>query len=164
MMQMAKQEAPDAAEIVAAECVTLAETKDHLNWELIGMLGEKTRGEKGKALKEAYAEVEDQEDEHFYHTKGWTRELWVRLSRLARGATAARGREERQDSDWRGPRGAVARQDALAPHAEHPVRRTPAGFVLRAALRKKGRSPCVRDRPNATRMCRTREELSGGTT
>jgi len=77
MMKMAKKEAPDSAEIVAAECVTLAETKDHLNWELIGMLGEKTRGEKGKALKEAYAEVEDQEDEHFYHTKGWTRELWI---------------------------------------------------------------------------------------
>jgi hypothetical protein len=77
MMEASRKDAPDAAEIVAAECVTLAETKDHLNWELIGMLGEKTRGEKGKALKDAYAEVEDQEDEHFYHTKGWTRELWV---------------------------------------------------------------------------------------
>lgn len=77
MMELARNQAPESAEIVAAECVTLAETKDHLNWELIGMLGEKTRGAKGKALKEAYAEVEDQEDEHFYHTKGWTRELWV---------------------------------------------------------------------------------------
>ena len=27
---------PDQAQVVAAECVTLAETKDHLNWELIG--------------------------------------------------------------------------------------------------------------------------------
>src|SRR5688572_23115334 len=27
---------PAAAEIVAAECVVLAETKDHLDWELIG--------------------------------------------------------------------------------------------------------------------------------
>lgn len=77
MMQMAKKEAPDAAEIVAAECVTLAETKDHLNWELIGRLGENMKGPKGKALAEAYAEVEDQEDEHLYHTKGWTRELWI---------------------------------------------------------------------------------------
>jgi ferritin-like metal-binding protein YciE len=31
---------PAAAEIVAAECVVLAETKDHLNWELIGQLVE----------------------------------------------------------------------------------------------------------------------------
>src|SRR5512145_2083807 len=27
---------PQAAELVAAECVVLAETKDHMNWELIG--------------------------------------------------------------------------------------------------------------------------------
>ncbi len=77
MMKMAQKEAPDAAEIVAAECVTLAETKDHLNWELIGRVGENMKGPKGKALAEAYAEVEDQEDEHLYHTKGWTRELWI---------------------------------------------------------------------------------------
>ncbi|MGE0058504.1 MAG: hypothetical protein AB7P33_01065 [Dehalococcoidia bacterium] len=77
MMSMAQKEAPEAAEIVAAECVTLAETKDHLNWELIGRIGEHMKGPKGKALAEAYAEVEDQEDEHLYHTKGWTRELWI---------------------------------------------------------------------------------------
>lgn len=77
MMQMAKKEAPEAAEIVAAECVTLAETKDHLNWELIGIVGEKSKGPKAKALTEAYSEVEDQEDEHYYHTKGWSRELWI---------------------------------------------------------------------------------------
>jgi rubrerythrin len=29
---------PKAAQIVAAECVVLAETKDHLNWELFGEL------------------------------------------------------------------------------------------------------------------------------
>ena len=32
-------------------------------------------GAEGKALKEAYEEVEDQEDEHYYHSKGWLREL-----------------------------------------------------------------------------------------
>jgi len=31
----------------------------------------------GKALKEAYKRVEDQEDEHLYHTTGWGRELWI---------------------------------------------------------------------------------------
>ena len=38
---------PAAAQLVAAECVVLAETKDHLNWELIGELAKKARGEKG---------------------------------------------------------------------------------------------------------------------
>lgn len=77
-MEMAKNEGdPDAAEIVAAECVVLAETKDHLNWELIGELADKTKGAEGKALKEAHEEVEEDEDEHLYHTTGWCRELWI---------------------------------------------------------------------------------------
>jgi hypothetical protein len=68
---------PEAAEIVAAECVVHAETKDHLNWELIGELAKTTKVEKGSALKEAHEEVEEEEDEHLYHTTGWTRELWI---------------------------------------------------------------------------------------
>jgi len=69
---------PAAAELVAAECVTLAETKDHLNWELIGEAAKKLKGEEAKALKAAYEEVEEEEDEHLYHTTGWTRELWIK--------------------------------------------------------------------------------------
>jgi len=65
------------AEIVACECVTIAELKDHLDWELIGEAAKKLTGADAKALKAAYDEVEDQEDEHFYHTRGWTRELWL---------------------------------------------------------------------------------------
>jgi rubrerythrin len=69
---------PDAAQLVAAECVVLAETKDHLNWELIGELAKKHKGEEGRALKKAHEQVEDEEDEHLYHTAGWTRELWIK--------------------------------------------------------------------------------------
>jgi rubrerythrin len=77
-MQMALQSGPpEAAEIVAAECVVSAETKDHLNWELIGQSLEKLSGAQKKALKEAHQEVEEQEDEHLYHTQGWARELWI---------------------------------------------------------------------------------------
>lgn len=77
-MEMALQSGePAAAQLVAAECVTLAETKDHLNWELIGEAAKKLKGEEAKALKDAYTEVEPQEDEHLYHTSGWTRELWI---------------------------------------------------------------------------------------
>jgi hypothetical protein len=68
---------PDAAQIVACECVVLAETKDHANWELIGKCAKKLKGPQGKALAEAYKEVEEQEDEHLYHSKGWCRELWI---------------------------------------------------------------------------------------
>jgi bacterioferritin (cytochrome b1) len=66
-----------AAEIVAGECVVLAETKDHLNWELIGHVGKNTTGDEAKVLRAAYDEVEDDEDHHLYHTTGWTRELWI---------------------------------------------------------------------------------------
>jgi ferritin-like metal-binding protein YciE len=66
---------PEAAQCVACECVTLAELTDHTNWELIGEVAKAMGGADGKALKEAYEEVEDQEDEHFYHSKGWLREL-----------------------------------------------------------------------------------------
>jgi hypothetical protein len=68
---------PEAAELVAAECVILAETKDHQNWELIGEAAKKLKGDEAKALKEAHKEVEDEEDEHLYHTMGWSRELWI---------------------------------------------------------------------------------------
>ena len=67
----------DAAQMVAAECIALAETKDHLNWELMGQLAKKLKDDEAKALKAAHDEVEDEEDEHLYHTKGWARELWI---------------------------------------------------------------------------------------
>ena len=45
-MEMALESGkPEAAQIVAAECVVEAETKDHLNWELIAQVAEKTKGE-----------------------------------------------------------------------------------------------------------------------
>ena len=68
---------PEAAEIVACECVVLAETKDHLDWELIGQVAERFEGEQKEELQAAYEQVEDQEDEHLYHSRGWCRELWM---------------------------------------------------------------------------------------
>jgi rubrerythrin len=77
-MEMALEaDNPEAAQLVAAECVTLAETKDHLNWELLGQLRSELKGERKTAVEEAYREVEDQEDEHLYHSTGWGRELWI---------------------------------------------------------------------------------------
>ena len=77
-MQMALQSGDKAAaQLVAAECVVLAETKDHANWELIGLVAEQGRHAGKDVLAQAHAAVEKDEDHHLYHTKGWSRELWV---------------------------------------------------------------------------------------
>ncbi|MBK8465714.1 MAG: hypothetical protein IPL32_07775 [Chloracidobacterium sp.] len=77
-MEMALASAdPKGAELVAAECVIEGETKDHQNWHLIGELAKNETGDTAKILKAAHDEVEDEEDEHLYHTKGWCRELWL---------------------------------------------------------------------------------------
>jgi ferritin-like metal-binding protein YciE len=68
---------PEAAQLVAGDCVTLAETKDHFNWGLLGECARHMTGAGKHELAEAYDEVEEQEDEHLYHSKGWTRELWA---------------------------------------------------------------------------------------
>jgi rubrerythrin len=77
-MQMAASAGPpEAAELVAGECVVNAETKDHLNWELMRAASEKADKTTAKVLQDACDEVEEDEDEHLYHTTGWTRELWI---------------------------------------------------------------------------------------
>jgi hypothetical protein len=63
-MALESASAAEAAEIVACECVVLAEMKDHLNWELLHEVAEKSKGEQREALKAAYEQVEEQEDEH----------------------------------------------------------------------------------------------------
>lgn len=77
-MKLAKETATaDAAQLVAGECVVLAETKDHMNWELIGHVAEHGKGDYVDVLKAAHEAVEEDEDHHLYHTTGWTRELWI---------------------------------------------------------------------------------------
>jgi rubrerythrin len=68
---------PTAAQLVAAECVVEAESKDHMNWELIGEVAGKLSGEDKEVLSGAFEEVGEQENEHLYHTMGWARELWL---------------------------------------------------------------------------------------
>jgi rubrerythrin len=67
----------EAAQLVACECVVLAETKDHLDWELLGEVAAALKGEEQEAVRSAYEQIEDEEDEHLYHTRGWCRELWL---------------------------------------------------------------------------------------
>lgn len=77
-MEMAQQAGDaTACQLVACECVVLAETKDHTDWELIGQCAKHGGGEEAPVLLEAYNEIEDEEDAHLYHTRGWCRELWI---------------------------------------------------------------------------------------
>ena len=100
-------------QLVAAECVVLAETKDHLNWELIGEVAKSAQGRGGQgASRTRYEQVEDEEDEHLYHTTGWTPRALDRVARHAGRASSARGGEGRQDGDRRRARQAGPRGDA----------------------------------------------------
>lgn len=77
-MELARQGGnPQAAQLVACECVVHAETKDHANWELLGKVAQAATGDVGQALKAAHQAVEKDEDHHLYHTKGWCRELAI---------------------------------------------------------------------------------------
>jgi rubrerythrin len=66
-----------AAQLVACECVVLAETKDHMHWELLTKCAQRLLGAQKQALEEACEIVEEQEDEHLYHSRGYCRELWL---------------------------------------------------------------------------------------
>lgn len=68
---------PTAAQIVACEAVVLAETKDHADWQLLQKCAAELPGPAAAALEAAASTIEDQEDEHLYHSKGWCRELWL---------------------------------------------------------------------------------------
>lgn len=75
-MALSEADAP-AAQLVACECVVFAETKDHADWQLLSLCAKSMEGDEAKVLSEACDEVEDEEDEHLYHTQGWCRELWL---------------------------------------------------------------------------------------
>jgi hypothetical protein len=114
-MKMALAEGDaSAAERVACECVVLAETKDHADWELIGQCAEALGGDAGAALKAAYDQVEDEEDEHLYHTKGWCRELWLQ----ALGLPAALPPPE-EEQDVKSATGAARARDKSIAERRH---------------------------------------------
>lgn len=118
-MQIAKDSGgpPEAAELVACECVVNAETKDHQNWTLLSKLLQESRGDERDAMLAATEAVEDQEDEHIYHSKGWCRELWMQS--LGLPAVLPPPEEERNVKTALGAAHAeMARQDILEAGAE----------------------------------------------
>jgi rubrerythrin len=104
---------PEAAQLVAAECVVLAETKDHMNWELLSKAAETLTGREKKSLEQACEEVEDEEDEHLYHTSGWARELWIQS--LGMKAVLPPPEEKKDVKTAIGAARAKASRDKMAP-------------------------------------------------
>lgn len=110
-MDMALAEAgPDAAELVAAECVVEAETKDHQNWELLIRAAGATSGDLASELQKAYDQVGEEEAHHLLHTQGFARELWIQFlgmeavlpppeerKKVATQIGAARAEQQRDD-------------------------------------------------------------------
>lgn len=68
---------PGAAQLVACDCVVLAETKDHANWRLLSRLIPSLAGAERCSIEEAVEEVAHEEDEHLELARGWARELWL---------------------------------------------------------------------------------------
>ena len=64
-----------AAELVACDCVLMAEVKDQVNWGLLGVCAKNTDN---APLQSAYDQIEGEEDEHFFHSRAWGRELWFK--------------------------------------------------------------------------------------
>lgn len=94
-IEMARSaEDPESAQRVAAESIVLAETKDHLDWELLGECAALLPADQARVLLDAYEEIGAQEDEHLYCTKSWCRELWRQSLQLP----AALGQRRLADS------------------------------------------------------------------
>lgn len=101
---------PEEAELVAAECVVDAETKDHHNWELLIRAAGAASGELASELQKAYDQVGEQEAHHLLHTRGFARELWIQFlgmeavlpppeeqKKVATEIGAARAEQQRDD-------------------------------------------------------------------
>ena len=118
---------------------------------------EARRASAAKRSQEAHDEVEEQEDEHLYHTTGWCRELWIESLGTAGGAAASRRGEGSQDRDRRRARQAVARGNALGSVRHRFTTRTrlagPRFFLSGAVLRRDG----LRTRRPARRAARRRD-------
>lgn len=61
---------PEEAEIVACECVVVAETRDHANWRLLGEIGQ--RDSAAGAIRRAWEQVDGP-----HLSNSWCHHLWI---------------------------------------------------------------------------------------
>ena len=93
----------EQAQVVAAECVTLAETKDHLNWELIGEVVKRLdrrrcQGAAGRPQGSRRTRGQAPLPQQWLGPRAVDRRTWP-----ARGAPASRRAERGQDGHRRRP-------------------------------------------------------------
>lgn len=82
----------DRAELVACEAVVLAETQDHLNWELLAHVL-RTGSHPHHAVLRAAVEIVETDDPHrLQHTKRWCHESWSETLGLPAAVPAAEAR------------------------------------------------------------------------
>ena len=65
-----------------------------MNWELIGEVADNVKADRGKALKVAFEE--EQEDEHLCHSTGSALELWIESPGAAGCPSSTRGKRTRR--------------------------------------------------------------------
>ena len=68
---------PPTAQLVACECVVLAETRHHANWGLLCECAQALEDDSGRLLGEASGEMAEAGDEHLHRARSWSRELWL---------------------------------------------------------------------------------------
>ena len=146
-MQLALQGgSPAAAELVACECVVLAETKDHSNWELLGKVAQVATGNVGKLLKQAHERVETRRPPPLPHQGLVPRAVDPEPGHAGRVAATRRGQAGRK-RHWRLARRAAARKPAVSrPDISHctgllPVPSITCMAVSRDAARRASGKP-----------------------
>ena len=65
-----KEGEPEQAQLVACECVVLAETKDHTNWQLLSACCESAKGDEKKADPDAKGEKKGDDEKAAADAKG----------------------------------------------------------------------------------------------
>lgn len=77
-MDKASSKGPSqAAQLVASECITLAENQKCLDWALIGKCAENAEGDSAPRLQAMCAAVTAEEACRLHYFHGWCRQLWM---------------------------------------------------------------------------------------
>jgi hypothetical protein len=79
---------PEAAQLVACECVLLAETREQLTSELLTLVAGRVRGEDGKLLRRARRKYEASVGPPVAVARECARDLWLAALGLVQGAAA----------------------------------------------------------------------------
>ena len=155
-----------AAELVACECVVLAETKDHTNWELIGHVAEHGKGDAVKALQGRARGGRGRRGPSPLPHARLVPGAVDPVARPARGAAAAGRGQAGRDRDRRRARGESARRDAQAAPLITTLpcmRRRPLLRASSCPARSSCRPRLRRRRPDPQpRRCRARRWLVWG--